>query len=177
MSKFKVGDKVIHEKFGKGKVVEEDTGIFSDNILVQFEKKNIVLHNGNGNCKGKYEDKTCWHFNDDDNELKKIELKELTKNDLKDGDIVTLRNGDRLVCYDGDFRDIGDDYSNELSDVCDLNEDMTYDGNDRNSDIMKVERAIEYETIFDRQNIIKEMTIAEIEQALGHGVKVIKEED
>ena len=42
---------------------------------------------------------------------------------------------------------------------------------------MKVERAIEYKTVFDRDTEVKEMTIAEIEKELGYPIKVVKEEE
>jgi len=59
----------------------------------------------------------------------------------------------------------------------DLNDNMTMtDRDDKDSDIMKVERAVEYETVFNRDETVKEMTIDEISRALGYEVKIIKED-
>ena len=76
-------------------------------------------------------------------EIELIENIIKTKYDLKDEDIVTLRNGDKLRYNENDeeFKDLTSDYTNSLSDLSDLNDDMTYDGDSRN-DLIKVERAI-----------------------------------
>lgn len=100
------------------------------------------------------------------------------KYDIKDGDIVTLRNGDKLR-WDGDsdhFIDIADNY-NHLCDMYDINDDMTMkDRDDSDSDIIKVERAFEYKTVYKREEtVVKEMTIKEISEALGYEVKIVKE--
>ena len=109
-------------------------------------------------------------------EIELIENIIKTKYDLKDEDIVTLRNGDKLRYNENDeeFKDLTSDYTNSLSDLSDLNDDMTYDGDSRN-DVIKVERAIEYETIFSRET--KKMTVAEICKELGYEVEIIKEEN
>ena len=97
-----------------------------------------------------------------------------TKNDLKNGDVVTLRNGDKLLFIDDDFRDFSDDNYNNLGDVYDLNDNLTMeDRNDKDNDIVKVERPITYEVKFEC--VKREMTIAEIEEELGYGVKIVKE--
>lgn len=103
-----------------------------------------------------------------------IEEYRMTKEDLKTGDIVTLRNGDRLIYEDGNFTDITDDHHNPLICLSDLAEDLTYrryDG-DSNYDIIKVERAKEYETVFEREEV-KELTVDEISEKLGYKVKVV----
>ena len=109
-------------------------------------------------------------------EIELIENIIKTKYDLKDEDIVTLRNGDKLRYNENDeeFKDLTSDYTNSLSDLSDLNDDMTYDGDSRN-DVIKVERAIGYETIFSRET--KKMTVAEICKELGYEVEIIKEEN
>ena len=87
----------------------------------------------------------------------------MTKNDLKDGDIVTLRNGDRLLYFDNDFLDLNDDPDNKLRDLNDLNDNMTFNivnKDDVKNDIVKVQRPTIYDEIFNRQT--KKMTIAEI---------------
>ena len=97
----------------------------------------------------------------------------VSKDDLKNGDIVTLRNGDRLVFVGGeDFIDLSDDNDNYLSDICDLEDDFTHESYE-DSDIIKIERPVEYTTVFKREEA-KEMTVEEISKALGYEVKVVK---
>ena len=93
---------------------------------------------------------------------------EFKKDDLKNGDIVTLRNGDRLVFVGSeDFIDLSDDNDNCLSDICDLEDDFTHESYE-DSDIVKIERPVEYTTVFKREEV-KEMTVEEISKALGRG--------
>ena len=98
------------------------------------------------------------------------------KSDLLDGDIVTQRNEEQkrysterngFVGLDGNSYL---DYDNYTENLLDKDGDKIYD-------IMKVERAIEYKIIFDRNTEVKEMTIAEIEKELGYSVKIIKEKE
>lgn len=97
------------------------------------------------------------------------------KSDLLDGDIVTQRNEDqkRYSTKRNGFVGLGGnsylDYNNYTENLLDKDGDEIYD-------IMKVERAIEYKTVFDRDTEVKEMTIAEIEKELGYQIKVIKED-
>lgn len=101
-----------------------------------------------------------------------------TREDLRDEDIVTLKNGDKLRFLEDDFDDISGSWNNNLCELCDLNDDLTM--KDRNlceSDIVKVERPIKYITVFDRSKEVKEMTISEISKALGYEVKIVKEEE
>lgn len=105
-------------------------------------------------------------------EWTRVEIK--TKNDLKAGDIVTLRNGDRLVFRDYDydnFVDLSDENDNYISDLDDITDNFRYDGNCRENDIVKVERAINYQTIFKD---IHELTVEEISKILGYDVKIVK---
>lgn len=102
-----------------------------------------------------------------------------TKDDLQDGDIVTLRNGDKLVYskYNEDFTDLYDsNHDNYLCDLYNLDDDLTCNSYDEGSDIVKVERPTSYATMYEREeNEVKEMTIAEIIEALGYEVKIVKE--
>lgn len=98
------------------------------------------------------------------------------KSDLFDGDIVTQRNGDQKR-YSADRNGfVGLDgnsyleYSNYTENLLDKDGDEIYD-------IMKVERVKQFETVFIRDEEVKEMTIAEIEKELGYQIKVIKEEE
>lgn len=116
------------------------------------------------------------------NSNKKFELTkayEFTKKDLKDGDIVTLRNGDKLIYCEDDkhFADLRSTNSNYLSYRHELNDDLTYNDSDENSDIVKVERPVEYDVVYTRgTKEIKKMTVAEICKELGYDVEIVKEE-
>lgn len=98
------------------------------------------------------------------------------KSDLLDGDIVTQRNEDKKIYSIERNGFIGLDgnsylyYDNYTENLLDKDGDEIYD-------IMKVERAIEYKTVFNRDTEVKEMTIAEIEKELGYPIKVVKEEE
>jgi hypothetical protein len=107
-------------------------------------------------------------------EWTRVEIK--TKNELKAGDIVTLRNGDRLVFRDFDydkFVDLSDENDNFISDLNDITDDFRYKGNCRDNDIVKVERANNYQTIFKSEDI-HELTVEEISKILGYDVKIVK---
>lgn len=84
-----------------------------------------------------------------ENELALVE-KQFTKSDLKDGDIVTYRNGLKKI-VSGDKLWENDDlftplryYTEDLKDV---------DGEEE-YDIVKVERPVQYETVFERKEEI-----------------------
>jgi len=100
------------------------------------------------------------------------------KSDLITGDIVTLRNGDRLL-YDAteeEFRDLNESNNNSLLYLFELNEDMTYDGNDKANDIVKVERPGMYDEVYTRKEKPKKMTVAEICKELGYEIEIVKED-
>ncbi len=63
-----------------------------------------------------------------------------------------------------------------LSGKNDINADLTINDEDCGTKIIKVEEP-KYETIYDVSREVKEMTVAEIEKALGYPVKIVKEED
>lgn len=96
--------------------------------------------------------------------------------DLKAGDIVTLRNGDRLLFAGENFIDLFKNPHNSLCDINDLNDDMTVD-DCKNSDIMEVERPSRYITVFERGEETREMTLEEICKELGYNVKIVKNEE
>ena len=49
--------------------------------------------------------------------------------ELKNGDIVTLRNGNRLIYANEQFLDMSNENNNDLCYIDELNEDLTYDDN------------------------------------------------
>lgn len=111
-----------------------------------------------------------------------LELVDFTKDDLQTGDVVTLRNGDKLIINDSMmFKDITSSNDNCLYSMDDLTNNLLYcsyfDGSsDEDNDIIKVERPT-YTTVFEREeNEVKEMTLKEICDVLGYEVKIIKED-
>ena len=104
------------------------------------------------------------------------------KNELQNGDIVTLRNGDRLMYNNEEFVDLSDDFDNSLADIKELNNDMTFSDRYRfvteptKNDIIFVQRPIGYECVFERKDNVKEMTVEEISKILGYEVKIVKGE-
>lgn len=90
-----------------------------------------------------------------DDELELVQEKQFHKADLKDGDIVTYRNGDKRTVIAKKLINSGgytakelDDYTDELKDRI-LGIDL---------DIVKVERPIKYETLFERKEEILDET-------------------
>lgn len=164
MNEFKVGDKVQLNpdcksfKFGKGGVefgeVGEISTLNNEAVIIKFPSHNSwsgLTREIIPCCK--------------------------TSEDLKIGDIVTLRNGVRMVFFCDEFYYLEDEdeYSN-LTELYELNDDLTMMDRDYSeSDIIKVERPMKYMTIFDRSKGVKEMTISEISKALGFEVKIVKE--
>lgn len=91
-------------------------------------------------------------FREDELELVEVQF---TKSDLKDGDIVTYRNGLKKIVsgdklYGNDLFTSLRYYPEDLKDV---------DGEEKN-DIVKVERPVKYETVFER----KEEILDEVEK-------------
>ena len=112
-----------------------------------------------------------WWFRIDD--IERIMYDDFKLDDLQFADIVTTRNGERYVVVNGRiYRENTMNYGL----VGYYNEDLTYD-DDECYDIMRVERAgqVIWERFEEKKEPAKEMTIAEISEALGYEVKVVKE--
>ena len=103
------------------------------------------------------------------------------KDELKNGDIVKLRNGDELIYFedDGTFADLHNNQNNCLCDLDNLTDNMKSDGYayGEENDIMEVKRPVLYHNVFTRDETVKEMTLKEVCDALGYEVKIIKEEE
>lgn len=98
----------------------------------------------------------------------------MTKDDIKEGDIITLRNGDRLLIdADKDVSDLSGKNNNPVYSLYCFENDMTYRDGNSNYDIVKVERPVEYSIVYDKE-VVREMTVEEISKALGYEVKVVK---
>ena len=161
---FKVGEKV-RIKYNLEDIKDFKGGFASGMKRLEGEIVTITdILNGKA-----YVEENLWTW--DLRAFKKLNI--VSKDDLKNGDIVTLRNGDRLVFVGGeDFIDLSDDNNNYLSDIYDLEDDLRHDSHE-DSDIVKIERPVEYTTVFAREEV-KEMTVEEISKALGYEVKVVK---
>ena len=159
MSKFKIGDMVVFSEKMYGE---------NHNPEVKFDRNIRKIVNAQF---GIY---TLEGIEENSFVERELELAPITRNDLKFGDILTLRNGDRYVVADGYM--YGEDYCYDLdSDKIDLwyNDDLTERENDKEQDIVKVERLDN--VIYERKEEAKEMTVEEISKALGYEVKVVKE--
>ena len=140
--------------------------------MEEFEGKIVTITNV-------YDDKV--HIKEDDDghvwDLRAFEELEglvINKDDIKEGDIITLRNGDRLLIDAGkDVSDLSDENNNSVYSLDYYENDMTYRAGNSNYDIVKVERPVEYSIVYDKE-AVREMTVEEISKALGYEVKVVK---
>ena len=153
--KFKVGDRVRFSKAmdgeSHGPVVE------FDNIIRKITK----INNDEFRLEGLPEN---WFF---ESELELVDTSNFTKSDLQEGDIVTDREGDKSIYHDEEL--IGD------TDIIDhFNDDLKSRSGNDDYDIVKVERPIKMETVFEEEPEVREMTVEEISKALGYEVKVVK---
>lgn len=134
--KFKVGDKVkvIAKKHGHG---------FNIGEIVKIEE----ISDRDYKCSSLEKNELWWMGEDEFTKVKFI------KSDLKDGDIVTYRNGDKRTVIAGNLINSNgyiskklNQYTNELKDTV-IGESL---------DIIKVERPVKYEIVFEREEILDE---------------------
>lgn len=132
--KFKVGDKVkvIAKKHGHG---------FNIGEIVKIEE----ISDRDYKCSSLEKNELWWMVEDEFTKVKFI------KSDLKDGDIVTYRDGRKKIVFEDKF--YGSNhfvllkyYTEDLKDI---------DGEEEN-DIVKVERPVKYETVFEREEVLDE---------------------
>lgn len=162
MEKFKIGDRVI----GNDKATEKYAVTKKDwaGIVIDVYGNQCDIQGDDGEL---YTNLYCDCFN---------VIRSFTKNDLKNGDIVTLKNEDRLIYSNNLFYDISYYHDNVLNDIEDIRDDMICNDLDyRGSDIMKVSRPVEYVDVFSRLKEPKKMTVSEICKELGYDVEIIKE--
>lgn len=97
-----------------------------------------------------------------------VDLSKFTKSNLQEGDIVTDREGCKSLYSNGNF--VG-----KTLNIKWLTDDLKDIDGESDNDIVKVERPIKLETVFERKEPeVIEMTVEEISRALGHEVKVVK---
>lgn len=169
---FKVGDRVklistLGENSGYDKYLNKVGTIESIVFECPSDPHAVVKFDIDGNARCPY--------------LKNLELfKEIkTRSDVKLGDVITLRNGDKLlvISENGRLRDLDVNYNNPVTSLNSFKNDLTSrDGNA--FDIVKVERyQATANTIFDRNREPKKMTVSEICKELGYDVEIVKESE
>ena len=183
--KIKVGDKVLLKNergiswnsFGKqdkymGKVVTVSKLLGCDDQLFEIEEDP-----GHDTVNIFFSNKWCFGIDD----IERIITDDFTLGDLQFADIVTTRNGERYVVADNTLFGEKDGYWLDHEYIPNFyRRDLKYDTtNDecRIYDIIKVERAgqVIWERPEEEKEPAREMTIAEISEALGYEVKVVKE--
>ena len=87
-----------------------------------------------------------------ENELELVD-KQFTKSDLKDGDIVTKRNGEKRTLVGKYLHDV-----KRASPLTYYTEDLKDSGGLKEHDIIKVERPVKYEIVFEREEEILDET-------------------
>ena len=170
--KYKVGDKVkVIDKLKKSRVSYRGTFVPDMDIYLG---KTIEIEEVDDEDKDYYSN--GWHWTDEMIERKENEKYNMfTKDDLENGDIIFLRNGNELIVYnDNELCDLESDYFNPLNNLEDLEEDLTYE-DDEDYDVVEVKRPSGYDTMFERKEEVKEMTVSEISKKLGYEVKIVKE--
>lgn len=182
---FKAGDQVrivelieVDERDTNLKI--GDVGTFvgdssGSNCLVRFDEEKIKNKARNWD----YELKAYAMFAD---QIEKVEDTKMTKKDLESGMVVEIRDGRRYLVIekaDGiNFMNL--DGKSRLDDD-DMEDDMTFQGLCDCCDIMRIYRGgvtlndckTTKDLLWERKEP-KEMTVAEIEAALGYPVKVVK---
>lgn len=182
---FKAGDQVrivelieVDERDTNLKI--GDVGTFvgdssGSNCLVRFDEEKIKNKARNWD----YELKAYVMFAD---QIEKVEDTKMTKKDLESGMVVEIRDGRRYLVIekaDGiNFMNL--DGKSRLDDD-DMEDDMTFQGLCDCCDIMRIYRGgvtlndckTTKDLLWERKEP-KEMTVAEIEAALGYPVKVVK---
>lgn len=136
--KFKVGDRV---KF-IGKTTEHKS--YGNDLEADIKKyKNVFTIAYVSEGYAEFEENRCWCIQE--NEIELVQEKQFHKADLKDGDRCTLKNGQII------FVDKTSSYS-----FSSIDEQLRYFNDDVS--IVKVERPVKYETVFERKEEILDET-------------------
>lgn len=153
--KYKVGDRVkIKNDFscdknyevGTNKKMEKYAGRIMT-IRKEYEGSTYKMQEDINDCD--WQD--GWTWSED-----MFEKVGFTKSDLKDGDIVTYRNGEKRIKIDNKIFDKSGTLTNWLHNYT---EDLRREyKQSKHTDIVKVERPIGYETIFERKEEILDET-------------------
>ena len=164
--KFKVGDKV---KF-IGEVANHR--VHGENLQADIEKYNNRFTISRISTTGyvEFKENECWCIEFDEIEL--ILERQFTKSDLKDGDIVTQRNGLKKMVFENKLYG-----SNHFVSLTYYTEDLKDANGDEEYDIIKIERPGKYNTIFERkEEILDEVEkkyLANVIKPFRHEIKII----
>lgn len=116
----------------------------------------------------------CW-----DREIPGTEVKEMTRDDLKDGMVCERRDGELMMWFNGMLcglksycSGIGEDLKNIIG-YSDLDIIRVYRTNGLTLTDMLVKRHL---TLIWERKELKEMTLADIERELGYPVKIVSAE-
>lgn len=159
---YKVGDIVkIKNDFSCSKKYE----IGTNKKMEKYAGKTMTIREINGNAYRMEEDNgeyygNGWRWSED---MLKGKV-DFTKSDLKDGDVVTYKNGDKRTKISNRLLNEDGNTTNWLHSY---NEDLTRECEERKeTDIIKVERPTGYETVYER----KEEILDEAEKRYLRGV-------
>ena len=156
---FKVGDRVRFSEAMDGK--RHCPEVEFDNLIreiIENDGYNIKLKDLPENSFNKWE-------------LDLVDTSKFTKSDLQEGDIVTDREGCKSLFHNGALR------GRTLS-IYDLTDDLKDKEGKSDNDIVKVERPIKLETVFERKEPeVIEMTMTELCEHFGCKVKIVKEKE
>lgn len=163
MAKFKIGDRVIaNEKASKhyGCITTGDMGTVTNIAASMFG-----FQSDDG---GKFIGLSYDCF----------DLISFTKDNLQNGDIVTLRNGERLIYVNKRFYDeTSSRVTNSLYGVSDIDNELIFP-DEHDNDIIKVTRPTEYVDVFSRKETKqpKKLTVSDICEILGYDIEIVKED-
>ncbi len=176
--KFKIGDKVRIKSKEELEGIKDFTCSLNDKMkeyagdIVEITSIDKI-YSGEEFVKVKEND---WSWDIRAFKLLKIDKQKLLKMPI--GTKITTNAEDEdyrtaIKVRDDAFKFLEDGY--QLDDY-EINNDLTLDiDSDYGTRIMKVEEPT-YKTIYEYEAELQEMTVAEIEKALGHPVKIIKED-
>ena len=172
---FKVGDRVrirSWESMAKESGIDSKGDIETKYNFVKYMKNlcgrtaTIIDINGIEVKLGEWSNagNTTWNFS-----IEMLEPVLFEKCDLQNGDILIDGAGDKSIYYDGEL------YGETLP-LSYFTEDLKDEDGDTENDIIKIERPVKFETVFER-NEVKEMTMEELCKHFGCQVKIVKEEE
>jgi len=174
--KFKKGDRV--KVISNLKVDKTYGGLSFTEKMKELTGKVVTIKNVYGDSYSLEEDRFSYSWNDEMLE----EIARPTKAELLKVPVGTIITTDAKMEYYQKWIKIDNDCFINIDDSdyylrgYDINEDLTLDTDlDYGTRIIEIEEP-EFRKTYDYSQEVKEMTVAEIEKALGHAVKIVKEE-
>lgn len=169
--KFKIGDKVkIRKDFSKTKSYKIAPVLNMEKYKGKIAEIQRISTGGNYNLDI---DNMEWYWSDDMLEPYETKESNFNKLDLKNGDIVTKRNGEKRTLVGKYLHNV-----KRASPLTYYTEDLKDAGGLKEHDIIKVERPVKYETVFERkEEILDEVEkryLASVIKPFRHNVEYIK---